>query len=216
MTAEMIYEDDCLAVGFKPAGAVSEPSENAPSMHAMLTELTGSQLWTVHRLDRATHGLMVYAKTPEAAAELSRQAASDEMRKRYLAVVQGEVPGSGELTDLLYYDRRVGKSYVVKRERRGVREARLSYERLAVSEIDGSAVSLVSVTLHTGRTHQIRVQFASRKHPIVGDRRYGSAIKSDSIALCAAELSFTHPETGERMSFTCEPAGEAFDHVRSK
>ena len=214
--AEIIYKDDSLIVAFKPDGVLSEAHADLPNMPAILESLTGAQVWTVHRLDKTTHGMMVYAKSPKAAAELSRQAQSGEMRKRYLTVVEGITPEGGELTDLLFYDRVRGKSYVVKRERKGVKEARLSYERVARGEYGGAEASLVSVELLTGRTHQIRAQFASRRHPIVGDRRYGSAVYSGGIALCARELSFVHPVRGERLTFTCEPEGEAFEQVRSK
>lgn len=207
MPVTILYRDDSIVVAVKPAGVLSE-SEGMP---AMLEEQIGSPALTVHRLDRETHGVMVYALSASAAAELSRLFRSGEARKRYLAVVEGATPEGGELRDLLFYDRRVGKSYVVARERKGVREALLSYERLSSGVYDGSRVSLVSVELRTGRTHQIRAQFASRRHPIVGDRRYGSSLKREGIALCAHELSFPHPVTGERLSFCCDPQGDIFD-----
>ena len=171
------------------------------SLPAMLREHTGGMIYPVHRLDRTTRGVMVYAKTPSAAAALSEAVRNNRVQKEYSALVEGVTDESGELTDLLYYDRSRNKSFVVKRARRGVKEARLSYERIAAEEYAGAAVSRLRIRLMTGRTHQIRVQFASRKHPLVGDRRYGSRISADNIALCACGLCFPHPVTGEEMEF---------------
>lgn len=119
----------------------------------------------------------------------------------------------GGMEDLLYFDRGRGKSYVVKRERRGVKPAKLVYRRLDTRQMGDTAVSLVRVRLLTGRTHQIRVQFASRKMPLVGDRRYGSHIPAEYIALCAAELSFPHPITGEDMRFRIVPDDGIFGQI---
>ena len=141
---------------------------------------------------------MVYAKTQEAARRLSAMIQQGRVEKTYLAVVEG-VP-----------DRRKNKSYVVKRERKGVKQARLQYEVLQTIEHEGQWLSLLNIQLLTGRTHQIRVQFASRKMPLVGDRRYGSHIHADHIQLCAARLSFTHPVTGEEMRFSYDPTDEFF------
>ena len=206
----IIYSDEHIAVAVKPYGVLSEDSGSERGMPSLLGEMLGGEIFAVHRLDRTTHGLTVYARTRGAAARLSELIRDGRVTKTYLAVAGGVTEPSGELTDLLWYDRARGKSYVVRRERRGVKEARLSFERLAVGEYRGAEVSLLRVRLFTGRTHQIRVQFASRRHPLVGDRRYGSGIAADNIALCAAALSFPHPVSGEEMSFTCEPQGEVF------
>ena len=133
------------------------------------------------------------------------------MEKTYLAVAEG-VPSEpvGELRDLLYFDRRKNKSYVVKRERRGVKQARLQYEVLQTIEHEGERLSLLQIRLLTGRTHQIRVQFASRQMPLVGDRRYGSHIPAEHIQLCSARLGFPHPVTGEELSFSVDPTGEFY------
>ena len=208
---EILYEDECIVVAVKPYGMLSESHDSLPSMPAALSELMSSRIYTVHRLDRTTVGLTVYAKTSAAAASLSAQIQDGRFKKTYLAVVEGTPDDSGEMVDLLYYDRARSKSYVVKRMRRGVREACLSYERLGGSTMGATPVSLVKIRLTTGRTHQIRVQFASRKTPLVGDRRYGSALNADNIALCSHELSFNHPQSGEEMNFSYAPHGEAFD-----
>ena len=211
MGTRAFFQDRHIIVVFKPYGVLSEAHENQPNMPAILRELTGGEIYTVHRLDKTTEGLMVYAKTPDAAAKLSGAIQRGEVEKTYLAVVEGTPDESGEMTDLLYFDRSRNKSYVVKRERRGVKQAKLCYERLETAQLNGIAVSKVRIRLLTGRTHQIRVQFASRKMPLVGDRRYGSHIPAENIALCAAELRFPHPLTGEVLSFNGTPDNEIFD-----
>lgn len=213
MAVRILYQDEHIAVVFKPCGVLSEAHESQPNLPAILRELCGCAVYPVHRLDRTTEGLMVYAKTPAAAAGLSAAVAGGSMRKTYLAAVEGVPEETGELRDLLYYDRTRRKSYVVQRERRGVKEARLRYERLASAGYEGREISLVRIVLLTGRTHQIRVQFASRRHPLVGDRRYGSTVPAREIALCACELAFPHPVTGDEMRFTCDPTNEIFHTI---
>ena len=186
----ILFQDNHLIVAFKPYGALSEYDEKKPNMPAVLKEETGCDaIYPVHRLDRTTQGLMVYAKTEEAARRLSR-------------LIQ-----DGGLEN---FDRKKNKSYVVKRERKGVKQARLSYETIATSEYDAKTLSLLKIRLLTGRTHQIRVQFASRKMPLVGDRRYGSSVTSDNIMLCSHRLRFTHPFSGEEMDFLYRPEDGVF------
>ena len=148
---------------------------------------------------------MVYAKTRAAAAELSKQAGDRTMEKTYVARLHG-IPEEkeGSLEDLLYFDKGKNKSFVVKKERKGVKKALLCYKVL--SENGDSA--LVEVKLMTGRTHQIRVQFASRKMPLFGDRRYGAKDESKIIALWSKEISFLHPITKNRLSFNRMPSEE--------
>lgn len=208
----ILFQDNHLIVAFKPYGLLSEADGSKPNMPAVLKEETGCDaIYPVHRLDRTTQGLMVYAKTEEAARRLSRLIQDGGLEKTYLAVAEG-VPGerSGELCDLLYFDRKKNKSYVVKRERKGVKQARLTYETVATSEYDAKTLSLLKIRLLTGRTHQIRVQFASRKMPLVGDRRYGSSVTSDNIMLCSHRLRFTHPFSGEEMDFLYRPVNGMF------
>ena len=213
---EIFFQDNSIIVCVKPYGALSESHETQPNMPALLKAEAGCrEIYPVHRLDRTTQGLMVYAKTKEAASRLSAAVQRTEVEKTYLAVTEGEPdPHAGEMTDLLYFDRRKNKSYVVSRERRGVKEARLRYETLKTIVADGQALSLVKIRLLTGRTHQIRVQFASRKMPLIGDRRYGGRVACDHIQLCASELSFTHPFTGEKLRFTTTPTNEYFGYFR--
>ena len=194
-----LYSDEEIAVAVKPRGALSEEGESG-SFPALLREALGGEIYPVHRLDRETAGVMVYARNARAAAALSRMIAEGRFHKEYLAVAHGSpAQEKGELTDLLFFDRRSGKVYPVKRQRKGVKEARLRYRVLAEKE----GLALLSVTPLTGRTHQIRVQFASRNHPLFGDRKYGGA--GDGFGLWAHRIRFCHPVTGEEMVFTSRP-----------
>ena len=195
----ILYEDDALIVCVKPAGALSEKSEK-PNMVSMIASHTGAEPYPVHRLDRETGGVMVYAKTKQAAAALSEQIRQGSFEKRYLAVVQGLFEEkSGEMTDLLFRDKLKNKTFVVDRERAGVKTARLEYAVLD----DKNGFSLADVLLHTGRTHQIRAQFSSRKHPLYGDRKYGGC--AGDLALFAYSLEFAHPVNGENLKFEYLP-----------
>ena len=198
---EILYADAAIAVVVKPAGTLSQgDAENA--MPVLLREQLGGEIFPVHRLDQPAGGVMVYARTQAAAARLSAQMQSEAFGKEYLAVLDGvPEPAAGELQDLLFFDRRKGKSYVVGRKRAGVKDARLSYCVLAQAE----RLTLVRVRLHTGRTHQIRVQFSSRGWPLTGDGKYGSRNNRCTLALWSAELRFAHPVTGEAMLFRSQP-----------
>ena len=218
----ILYQDAALVVVNKPAGLSSEAG-----LPARLRELWGqpdAYVGIVHRLDTGVSGLMVCARTPKAAAALTRQITQSQeayavldgraapaqntlpapvFTKQYRAVLAGApdeaLPEHGILRDYLFKDSRKGRVFPVKRPRKGVREAVLEY-RIVETAPDGS-LSLAEITLHTGRTHQIRVQFASRKHPLYGDGKYGSRFKGD-IALQSAGLQFVHPETGKPMAFS--------------
>ncbi len=190
---EIAYQDRDLVLCVKPFGLLSE-GEQEGAMPALLRAELGGEIFPVHRLDRETGGCMVYAKTKAAAGKLSQTVSERSMVKEYLTVVQGcPAEESGVLKDLLFRDAAKNKSLVVDRMRRGVREAELSYQLLETVETEQGLFSLLSVRLHTGRTHQIRVQFASRKLPLVGDQRYGSRISSPHMALWSHRLAFAHP-----------------------
>lgn len=201
---QVLYQDRDIVVCVKPAGVLSE----GEGMPALLRQQLGGEAYCVHRLDRDVGGVMVYARTKTAAAELSAMIASRAFGKEYLAVVQGNpAADAAVLRDLLYHDATRNKSYVVKRPRRGVREAELDYERLSTQNTPDGALSLLRVRLHTGRSHQIRVQFASRSMPLVGDGRYGSRYPKEDLALWSERVCFRHPITGEELRFSALPPG---------
>ena len=156
----------------------------------------------VHRLDRPVGGVMVFAKTKKSAAHISKQIQENTFKKTYLAIADGIIEKKqGIYKDLLFKDSKKNRSYVVKRVRKGVREASLEYEIIKQME----SKSMVQVLLHTGRTHQIRVQFASRNMPLVGERKYSELDDPCEIALWSYRIAFAHPKTGEKMEFTHQP-----------
>lgn len=199
---DILYSDNSIAVCIKPAGVLS--TDEPGGMPGLVRAALGGKnadVRTVHRLDRVVSGLMVLALSAPAASELSRQIRGDEFDKSYLAVVHGAPENErGRFTDLLMRDKAERKTYVAARPGKGVQEAVLDYR--VIASADGA--SLVGIKLLTGRTHQIRCQFSSRAMPIIGDRKYGSDDGCD-IALWSHELSFSHPETGERMHFKAYP-----------
>ena len=198
---EILYADAAVAVVVKPAGVLSQ-GDAEDAMPALLQKQLGGPIFPVHRLDQPTGGVMVYARTQDAAAKLSAQMQSEAFGKEYLAVLDGTPePAEGELHDLLFFDRQKGKSYAVRRKRAGVKDARLAYRVLAQAE----GLTLVRVRLYTGRTHQIRVQFSSRGWPLTGDGKYGSRNNRCAPALWSAELHFAHPVTGETLIFRSQP-----------
>ena len=199
---KILFEDKDIVVAVKPPEILSQGDEKGGKNAVdLLKEQTDSEIFPVHRLDKGVGGVMVFAKNSKAAAELSRQVSERIMEKTYLALVHGEIAeDKGRLEDFLFFDRGKNKSFVVKRERRGVRKALLDYECLG----KGEGKSLVRVKLITGRTHQIRVQFSSRGYPLFGDRRYGARDEEKNIALLSKEISFVHPKTGGPMHFEAE------------
>lgn len=204
----ILYKDQHLLLVEKPVGLSAQAAEGDSLPHRL--EQLGYPVKPVHRLDKPTGGVMVYARTDWAAVTLSalmRQ--HDRFQKEYLAVVQGmPAESEGTLTDLLYHDVRRNKSYVVSRPRKGVREARLEYRVLETVTTDEGTLSLVRVRLHTGRTHQIRVQFASRQMPLYGDSRYGGH-KGGALGLWSYRLTLPHPVTGESLSAESRPDWES-------
>lgn len=196
-TVHILYADRRIAVAVKPAGVLSV----GDGMPALLRRELGTECFrTVHRLDAPVSGLMVFARSAAAASLLSRQIREGTFQKEYLALVCGAPPESGALRDLLGRDKTRGLTFVADAPGKDVRPAALEYERLDSCK----GVSLVRVRLITGRTHQIRVQFASRGFPILGDGRYGTAADFP-IALWSYHLAFRHPESGEVMDFRLPP-----------
>ena len=216
----ILYEDTALVVLDKPAGLSSE--DGVPAALRKLWGRPDAYVGVIHRLDTGVSGLMVYARTPGAAAALTKQVTESQQAyaildgraeagpgapaqlcflKTYRAVIAGgpdeQLPPEGILRDYLFKDSRKGRVFPVKRPRKGVREAVLEYRIVRQTQ----DACLAEITLHTGRTHQIRVQFASRKHPLWGDGKYGSRVKG-AIALQSCGLQFVHPDTGRIMNFT--------------
>lgn len=203
----IVYEDRSLLLCVKPVGVLSEDSENGASMPRLLRQHYAARhqpdyIATVHRLDKITGGLMLFSRQKAATGKLIAAVAEHRVEKEYLAVLRGHpAEKEAELTDLLFRDAAKNKSYVVKRMRKGVREAKLSYRVLG----ETNELTLVRVRLYTGRTHQIRVQFSARGLPLLGDIRYGSKDANCSAALWSYRLALTHPVIGERIDVIQPP-----------
>lgn len=179
---EILFSDRDIVLCVKPVGLDSEIQ-----MPAALKETLGGEIYPVHRLDKNVGGVMVFARTQAAAASLSTAIQEGTLIKEYVALVHGNPPESGDWEDLLWKDSRKNKVFVVKRMRGGVKKARLEFTRLTSGE-----ESLVRVRLHTGRSHQIRVQFASRGYPLVGDHKYGARDNAPAPMLFSCKLTFPH------------------------
>lgn len=207
----LLYYDTDVAVCVKPAGVVCEEAgdNSLPLLLARkLKEVGAGDLTplTAHRLDKETTGIIVYALNAKSAAALSLSLQNREIEKIYHALCVGNLEkDSDTLSDLLFYDRKRSKSYVVDRKRSGVKEALLDYT--VIKRFTDR--TLLSVRLHTGRTHQIRVQFSSRGHALCGDRRYGAPAEyGNRLCLCATELAFPHPRTKELLRFQIDDGFE--------
>ena len=200
---DILYQDNAILVAVKPAGVLStdEPGGMPELVRTALGD-TKACVRTVHRLDRVVSGLMVLARTPQAASKLSEQIRAHDFGKTYLAVVHGTPePSAGTMRDLLARDPNERKTYVTHKPGKGVQEAVLDYETLAVAD----GLSLVKIFLQTGRTHQIRCQFSSRSLPLWGDKKYSTLPDEGPIALWSHALHFAHPETGEILFFEQDP-----------
>lgn len=199
---KILYEDKNVVVVVKPPEILSQFSETEENAVTILKEKTGSEIFVVSRLDRNVGGVMVFGKNQKAAADLTRQMQTGEFRKEYIAAVRGKPEeNQGTFVDLLFKDSRKNKSFVVKKERKGVKKASLEYELICS---DGE-VSIVKIRLHTGRTHQIRVQFASRKMPLVGDGKYGAKDNCKNMGLFCREVTFRKINSEESVTFSAEP-----------
>lgn len=192
---EFLFSNKDIAVVLKPVGLDSEQEVPAAIVSAL-----GGEVFPIHRLDKNVGGCMVYARSKKAAAALSRAVQEGQMQKEYVALVHGVPPEGGDWQDLLWKDSSKNKVFVVQRQRKGVKDARLEFTRLS-----GSDPSLVRILLHTGRSHQIRVQFASRGMPLVGERKYSTLEDPCEIALWSHKIGFAHPVTGKFMTFSQEP-----------
>ena len=209
---EILYMDKHLVFISKPQGVPSQPNPSGQrDALTMLSEQFG-MVYPVHRLDTPTGGVMVFARTPKAAAALSTMVQDHEaFVKEYLAVLSArpDFP-EGVLCDRLYHDRRANRAFVVDGARKGTKEARLTYRILdeildeTLDETENGH-TLIRIRLHTGRTHQIRVQFASRGFPLIGDGKYGSRIKSAHLALWSYSISCEHPITRKKLYIVSPP-----------
>lgn len=211
---KILYEDKYLIVVEKPVGVESQKSSaGKPDMLSLLSQYRlekgeDGYIGLVHRLDTATGGAMIYSKREDMTGKLSALVQSGDYKKTYLAVVHGAPDGkSGEMRDLLYHDKTKNKSFVCVKERKGVKEAILNYRTLVSADGEDGEISLVEVELITGRTHQIRVQFASRKMPLVGDGKYGSRDNKASCALWSHKVRFIHPVTKKVIECESSPEG---------
>ena len=190
---DILYSDRDLAVCIKPVGPDSEAE-----VPAELKKALGGEIFPIHRLDKNVGGVMVFARTKQAAAALSKAVQEGQMVKEYVAMVHGTPPETGDWEDFLFKDSRKNKVFAVKKERKGVKYARLEFNRLTAGE-----TSLVHVRLHTGRSHQIRVQFSSRGFPLVGDHKYGSRDEKLEPMLFSCRITF--PWKGESKVFEAKP-----------
>ncbi len=208
---KIIHTDKDYVICEKATGISSQNTtdgkENMPSLIAKALNIDIESIYPVHRLDNIVGGTMVYALNRKSASYLSREISENRMKKTYLAIVHGcPEERQGVFKDLLFKDSTKNKSFVVKNLRKGVKEASLEYEVLK----ENDEFSLVKILLHTGRTHQIRVQFASRKMPLLGDRRYGSGKDNCSVALWSHSLEFSHAENGNNLKYSSEPDWSTF------
>lgn len=212
---EVLFQNNDFLACVKPQGIPSQPDPSGdvdmPSLLSAHLKACGenSNIFVLHRLDRATGGVMIYARNQKSAAELSRLIAEkDGFEKHYLTVVSG-IPSekSGNMTDYLYKDSAQKKAFVVKSERRGAKLASLDYEVVQSAERDEKTFSLVAVKLNTGRFHQIRAQFSSRGMSIFGDGKYGSREKAPCFALWANKIAFTY--RGKKYEFEKAPDTDA-------
>ncbi len=225
---DVLYEDRELIVVIKPAGVDSQSSghieqdmisliKNRLIEEGVKARGNDPYVAAVHRLDKPVSGIMVYAKRKSTAAALSEQVRNGDVKKTYRAVIS-DCPGeeSGTLTDWIIKPAGKNISLTVPEESEGAKYAELKYSVLATApqneRYKAARPTLVEIDLITGRHHQIRVQFASRGMPVIGDTRYGVRDQPGTpLALCSCGLSFTHPVTGEHMEFSIEPQGGAFD-----
>jgi len=201
----IIYEDNHLLVVEKTSNIpVQEDSSKDIDMLTLLKDYRKINenkpgeafIGLVHRLDRPVSGIMVFAKTSKAASRLSEQIRQNTFHKTYLAVVEGTLPSQGKLEDYLIKNEKENISYVTTKEKG--KYSCLEYKVLSTKD----NISLVEINLITGRAHQIRVQFSSKNHPLIGDSKYGHNPNNIDIALFAKSITFDHPTTKEKLTFT--------------
>lgn len=210
---KVVYEDNHLLVVEKPVNILSQGDDtNDKDMVNLLKDYVKNKynkpgnvyIGLVHRLDRPVGGVMVFAKTSKAASRLSEQVRNKTFKKTYRAVIHGTMNKTEDtLKDYLYKNKKTNMVTVVNKNHKEAKDAILNYETLGSK----NGFSLVEIDLKTGRSHQIRVQFASRRHPLFGDQRYGKDVNKvgQQISLWSYKIEIDHPTTKEKMVFTCEP-----------
>ena len=213
---KVLYEDKHLLVVEKPVNILSQGDNTSDDDMVNLLKKYLKEKYNkpgnvfvglVHRLDRPVGGCMVFAKTSKAASRLSEQVRNKSFKKTYRAVIHGKMNKQEDnLMDYLYKNKKTNMVSVVSKNTKDAKDARLSYETLDFKK----NFSLVQIDLQTGRPHQIRVQFASRKHPLFGDQRYGQNLNKvgQQIALWSYKIEIDHPTTKERMEFVCDTPNE--------
>lgn len=207
---EILYQDKSVIVCIKPVGVLSQ-ADGQESMISLLAAQCGGDVYPIHRLDRNVGGVMVFARNSRSAGKLSADIQSGGFVKQYMAAVHGRPQETcGVMKDILFKDSRKNKSFVVNRQRKGTKDASLEYTLIDTTEYKGSECSLVRIKLHTGRTHQIRVQFASRGMPLLGDGKYGSKDNHCNIALWSYKVTFRNPSDSREMSFEALPDKERY------
>ena len=216
----ILYEDKEILVCRKTAGMPVQAAkigtmDMESALKNYLVKKTPGKipyLGVVHRLDQPVEGILVFAKTSEAAGNLSKQMMAGGAGKYYLAVTEGKAKNSeGTLTDYLKKNGKANMSQVVSANTPGAKKAILHYKVLDQQEINGKSRTLLKIRLETGRHHQIRVQMAHKGMPLLGDRKYNAADKSDlPLGLCSCHLAFRHPANGKKMEFKVTPKGETF------
>lgn len=209
---KIVYEDNHVIVVIKPSGIPSQADKSGDEdMLTLVKEYIKEKynkqgnvyLGLVHRLDRMTSGLMVFAKTSKSASRLSNSIREGDFKKEYVAAVTGKLEGTGELQNYLFKDERTNMSQVVADNKKNAKLAKLEYKVIGNTIQKDRDYTYVRIKLHTGRHHQIRVQFSHITHPLYGDIKYGG-VKGE-LALVACSLKFIHPTKDEYMEFEYMP-----------
>lgn len=216
----ILYEDKEILVCRKPAGMPVQAARiGTMDMESALKNYLAQKepgkmpyLGIIHRLDQPVEGVLVFAKTPGAAGNLSKQIMAGGAGKYYMAVTEGKITNTeGTLTNYLKKNGRANMSQVVPENTQGAKKAILHYQVLDQKEVNGKTRTLLKIKLETGRHHQIRVQMAHAGMPLLGDMKYNPiGEKGISLGLCSSSLVFKHPKTGKQMKFETEPQGSAF------
>lgn len=209
MPIQIVHLCRDFAVVVKPYGILSEGT--APDALPVILEQQLKESGTkfesihpVHRLDRTTEGLILIALNKKSAAQLSQMVQEHKIRKHYTAFITRDpsLPDSGTMTDWLFFDKRADKSFIASPTKASAKKAELTYTLTDTADCAGNTVTRAEIDMITGRTHQIRVQFASRKSPLIGDRKYGSRIPYKSPALFCTELEFEWKNTLQTFTHT--------------